>query len=379
MRSPDHLQLGRWVLCVPNGGLEVQKLSSGSVLFGTHVRRFVAPKEMFYIDFFYWPVELTLPPIRVSRSLDTFSFPRHKMEGRMPKVSFRRLLTVIGLSFLVLGLGSCSGGGGGGDSAGHRADDHSGILSMRIGDTKPMLPPGTEKVLVTFDQVSVHKNEGVEGEWISLPLLKTPYSIDLFQLAEGKTTSLVPPVELEPGRYTQVRVGVTRATIIIGGVAYSVQIPSENLKTDQAFEFIVTGGGRVDLTVDFDLSQSMMVTGSGNFKLKPVLRLNETKGAATIQGKIGASGFGAWPEATVIVTWDKDNSGGLSPGDEEYTRLQVVKGILSPTEFTIFWVVPNQSYIVQIEVGGAPIYIEPLDIATMQAGTVVSLKNALPI
>jgi hypothetical protein len=297
----------------------------------------------------------------------------------MLKVSFRRLLTVIGLSSLILGLGSCSGGGGGGDSAGRRADDHSGTLSMRIGDAKPMLPPGTEKVLVTFDQVSVHKDEGAEGEWISLPLLKTPYTIDLLQLAEGKTISLVPPAKLVPGRYTQVRVGVTRATIIIGGVAYFVQIPSENLKTDWAFEFTMTGGGGVDLTLDFDLSQSMIVTGSGNFRLKPVLHLNETKEAATIQGKIGASGFGASPEATVIVTWDKDNSGDLGPGDEEYTRLQVVKGILSPTEFTIFWVVPNQSYIVQIEVGGAPIYIEPLGTATMQGGTVVSLKNALPI
>ena len=297
----------------------------------------------------------------------------------MPKVSFRRLLTLIGLSFLVLSLGSCSGGGGGGDSAGHRADDHSGTLSMRIGDAKPMLPPGTEKVLVKFDQVSVHKDEGVEGEWISLPLHKTPYTIDLLQFAEGKTTSLVPPVKLEPGRYTQVRVGVTRATIVISGVAYSVQIPSENLKTDQEFEFTMTGGGRVDLTVDFDLSQSMMVTGSGNFKLKPVLHLNETREAATIEGKIGAYGFGACPEATVIVTWDKDNSGGLSAGDEEYTRLQVVKGILSPTEFTIFWLVPEQSYIVEIEVGGAPIYIEPLGTATMQAGAVVSLKNGLPI
>ncbi len=315
---------------------------------------------------------------RATRS-DTSSFPRHKMEGRVPKVFFRRLLTVIGLSFLILGLGSCSGGGGGGDSAGRREDNHSGTLSMSVGDAKAMLPPGTEKVLVTFDQVSVLKGEGEEGEWISVPLRKTPYSIDLLQLAEGKTTSLVPPVKLEPGRYSQVRIGVTRATIIISGVAYSVQIPSENLKTDQNFEFIITGGGEVDLMLDFDLSQSMVVTGSGNFKLKPVLHLNVTNQAAKIEGKIGAYGFGGSPEATVIVTWDKDNSGGLSPGDEEYTRLQVVKGILSPTEFTIFWVVPNQSYIVQIEVGGASIYLEPLGMASVQGGTVVSLKNALPI
>ena len=299
----------------------------------------------------------------------------------MLKVSFRRLLTTIGLSILILGLGSCSGGGGGGDSSGPRSDDHSGKFSLRISDAKPLLPPGTEKVLITFDQVSVRQDGGVGGEreWISLPLPKTPYTINLLQFTEGKTTFLVPPVRLEAGRYTQVRIGVTRATLVMGGVAYSVQVPSENLKTDQELAFTMSGGGGVDLTVDFDLSQSIVVTGSGNFKLKPVLHLNETKEAATMQGKIGASGFGAFPEATVIVTWDKDNSGGLSPGDEEYTRVQITRGILSPTEFTLFWLVPNHSYIVQVEVGGVSTYIEPLGAAIMQPGAVVPLHGGSPI
>jgi len=35
------------------------------------------------------------------------------------------------------------------------------------------------------------------------------------------------------------------------------------LKTDKNFEFNVQGGGAVDLTVDFDLSQSIVVTGPG--------------------------------------------------------------------------------------------------------------------
>jgi hypothetical protein len=294
----------------------------------------------------------------------------------MVKTTSCRLGTAVALCLLALSLGSC--GGGGGDGSG--ASDNSGKLSMRVGDAKPMLPPGTEKILVAFDKVSVHRDEGTgaEGEWISLPLPHKPYTIDLLQFTDGHTTSLVPPAKVDPGKYTQVRIAVTGATIMISGVAYAIEIPSGNLKTDQEFEFAVTGGGSVSLTVDFDLSQSIVVTGSGQFKLKPVLHLNRTQEAVTIQGKISTASLGAFPEATVIVTQDRDNSSGLSPGDEEYTRIIVPAGASDPTGFGIFWLVPNQSYIVQVEVGSIPIYMEPLSSSQMLPGTIVLLNNDLP-
>jgi hypothetical protein len=302
----------------------------------------------------------------------------------MRKTSFRRLGMVLAFCFLAVSLGSCGGGGGGGgsdSSDGSGGSDSTGSLAVNVGDAKPMLPPGTEKVLVTFDQVFVHRDEGTgaEGEWISLPLPRTPYTIDLLQFADGRTTVLAPPVKLETGKYTQIRIGVTSATIVISGVAYAAEIPSGKLRTDREFGFTVTGGGSVSLTVDFDLSQSLVVTGAGTFKLKPVLHLNQTQEAAAIQGKISAASFGASLEATVIVTQDKDSSGDLSPGDEEYTRLSVPIGSSDPTEFSVFWLVPNQSYIVQIEVGGAQIYVEPLSASQMAPGTAVPLHSDLPI
>jgi hypothetical protein len=201
----------------------------------------------------------------------------------------------------------------------------------------------------------------------------------LLQFADGKTTSLALPAELEPGRYTQVRLSVTSTTIIISGVAYPVQIPSGNLKTDKEFEFLVTGGGALNLTVDFDLSQSIVVTGSGTYRLKPVLHLNQTEEATTARGSISAASFGPATEADIIVTWDKDGSGDPSQGDEEYTRLKVEKGSLDPTEFGIFWLVPHQSYFVQIEVDGAPIYTELVDSTEALPGAMVLLNGGVPI
>lgn len=238
-----------------------------------------------------------------------------------------------------------------------------------------MLPSGTESILITFDEVSVHRPG---GGWTSLPLAQTPYTIDLLQFSDGTTTDLVPPAELLSAKYTQVRIGVTDAFITINGVDYPVEIPSENLKTDKEFDFEVVGGGAVDLTVDFDLSQSIVVTGQDNYKLKPVLHLNETQEAGTVVGKISHASFGAFSEATVIVTWDKDLSEGLTDGDEEYTRIVVEKGS-DPTEFRIFWLVPEEGYHVEIEVDATPIYEEFVSSIDLPAGAIFNLNGGNPI
>jgi hypothetical protein len=264
---------------------------------------------------------------------------------------------------------SACGGGGGGSS--------SGTLSIAITDAKPTLPAGIVQVLVTIDEVSVHQSG---GDWIPLPLAQTPFTIDLLQFADGHTTQLVPQVALTSGKYTQVRLGVQSATIVTDtDERIPVEIPSGNLKTDKNFDFDVTGGGAVDLTVDFDLSQSLVVRGSGQYQLKPVLHLVSTAEAATITGGIAAATFGLETQATIIVTQDNDNSGTITPGDAEYTSLVVDKATSDPTPFSIYWLVPDQSYIVQVQIGGSVVYTEAVSAASLPAGTVFALKSGNPI
>jgi hypothetical protein len=273
------------------------------------------------------------------------------------------------MTFVVF-LSACGGGGGGTTSS-------SGTLSMAITDAKPALPAGIVQVLVTIDEVSVHKSG---GDWISLPLAQTPFTIDLLQFTNGHTTQLVPETMLTAGMYTQVRLGVQSATIVTDtGSQIPVEIPSGNLKTAENFDFNVTGGGAVALTVDFDLSQSLVVTGSGSYMLKPVLHLVTTAEAATITGSIAAATFGAENQATIIVTQDNDNSGSITPGDEEYTRLVVTKGSSGPTSFSIFWLVPNQSYIVQVQIGGSTVYSQAVPGSSLPAGAVFTLNSGNPI
>jgi hypothetical protein len=269
----------------------------------------------------------------------------------------------------VLLLFSCGGGGGEGTS--------SGTFSMAITDAKPVLPAGVVHVFVTIDEVSVHQSG---GDWVSLPLAQTPFTIDLLEFTDGKTTQLVPQVSLTSGKFTQVRLGVESATIVTDtDEQFPVEIASGDLKTDKNFDFDVTGGGAVALTVDFDLSQSLVVTGSNQYKLKPVLHLVSTAEAATITGNILGATFGAESEATIVVTRDSDNSGTLTAGDEEYTKLVVTKGPSDPTPFSIFWLVPEQSYIVEVQVGGGTVYSEAVAGASLPPGAVFPLNTGNPI
>ena len=248
-------------------------------------------------------------------------------------------------------------------------DSSKGTLSMNITDARPLLPADTQNVYITFDEVLVHRSG---GSWSSAPMAETPYTIDLLQFSDGASTSLVPPVQLETGKYTQIRLGILSGSIVIGEEEYPLEVPSDSLKTDKNFDFGVESGGAVNLVVDFDLSQSI-VESSGEYHLKPVIHLNEAQTAATIQGSIAADTFEVDTEVfDAIVT--------VTNGDEVYT--QVVASQADPgaaTDFRIYWLVPNQEYQVDVEVNGVSVYQETVSAASLDPGSTFVLNSGTDI
>ena len=248
---------------------------------------------------------------------------------------------VFAISLLSLAITFGCGGGGGGSESGSSG---TGTLSMSMTDAKPMLPTGVTNCFVTIDEVSVHSSG---GGWQSLPMARTPYTIDLLQFTEGLTTEFVPPVALPSGKYTQVRLSVVGAKIRFNNDPndeVGMTIPSENLKTNKNFDVDVDQGAAVDITIDFDLSKSIVVegpAGSPSYKLEPVLHLVETAEAATIEGFIANSSFiGSYVVIRVV-----DTTG------QEYTKVQVNKDTtagVTDTAYSVFWLVPNQAYTVQV-------------------------------
>jgi hypothetical protein len=254
--------------------------------------------------------------------------------------NLKSIVFAISLLSLAITFG-CGGGGGGSDSG----SSGTGTISMSMTDAKPMLPAGVTNCFVTIDEVLVHSSG---GGWQSLPMARTPYTIDLLQFTEGLTTEFVPPVALPSGKYTQVRLSVVNAKIRFNNDPndeVDLKIPSENLKTDQNFDVSVDESAAVDITIDFDLSKSIVVEGpAGNpsFKLKPVLHLVETAEAATIEGFIANSAF---PAGGYVIISVLDSTG------QEYTTVQVDKDTTpgaSETSYAIFWLVPDQAYTVEI-------------------------------
>ena len=78
-----------------------------------------------------------------------------------------------------------------------------GTLTVKVARAGSVLPPGTWGVFLTFDEVSVYKED--EG-WVSLPLKHDPYRIELFRLPLGEAAALTDPAELPPGKYSRIRI-----------------------------------------------------------------------------------------------------------------------------------------------------------------------------
>ncbi len=256
-----------------------------------------------------------------------------------------RLLIFLTITSSFIIITACGGGGGG--SIGY------GEVIVHMTDAKPLLPEGAENVTnlwITIADVSVHKSG---GGWISLPLEEgPPHTIDLLQLINGNTTEIVPPVLLEYGKYTQIRLIVDSATIRFDNEPTTdspVVIPLKHLKTDKNFLFDVDEPKAVNIVIDFDLSQSLVVTdplGTPSYKINPVIHIVRAAEAATIKGEISQGSFivGQNAEVTLFIP-----STGIQGGYEEYTKIEVSESGTDPTEFSIYWLVPDEDYRVEIK------------------------------
>lgn len=254
------------------------------------------------------------------------------------------------------------------------------MLFVRVTDARPALPDGTEAVYVTFEDFFVHRDG---GDWVPLPLTQIPYAVDLLEFQSGRTTTLVQPISLEPGIYDQIRVSISSAAVLRGGSFYSVALPSENLVIEKDFFFYLEDGRTMDITIDFDLSQSLKLLKTpvaSSYQLQPVLHINQTETAASISGEIAAETFAEYDsrEATIALFVDKDLSGDWSADDEEYTRVVVGR---ENRVFTIFWLVPEQGYTIQVEMDGtgSPEFEQFVFPADLQKGDSFELNHGSSI
>ncbi|HBY57036.1 MAG TPA: hypothetical protein DEG96_04155 [Candidatus Atribacteria bacterium] len=258
------------------------------------------------------------------------------------------------------------------------------------------------------------EEEGEEGEgsWIILKEWDEGLLVDLIKLED--VSILLASLELEPNKYTQLRlylkVGEEEdAWIVIEGSEGSegsekptstepLEIPSvyqTGIKLNHPFEIIA--GMITKLTIDFDAKKSVIKTGNGKYKLKPVIsmvvetyseeELPESSGSVsgTVSYDGGDLGFIGIGGASVILSsgeyiFNNTTSTSEEPGSEGTFSLDNV---------------PEGNYILNVYADGFNEYSESIEVAADKdtevnvillfeetgaiSGSVLDLESGLPI
>ena len=186
------------------------------------------------------------------------------------------------LTGFLAGCGSSSGGGGG-------TTAQPGTVSVSMTDAPAC---GFDQVNVTVSKVRVHQSEKASENaagWTDITL-NPARKINLLDLNDpdpndpSRALEFLGVTPLEAGHYTQLRLVLVPNS---GGPPFANSIlrsgiPGEiALDTPSAVQsgiklihqFTVDSGQRVDLLLDFDACKSIVHTGSGKYKLKPVIKV----------------------------------------------------------------------------------------------------------
>jgi hypothetical protein len=115
------------------------------------------------------------------------------------------------------------------------------------------------------ENIEVHS--AGSGEWEVA--VEGPTTFDL--IAVKGIEELLGASALPVGRYTQVRLNITAATIVEDGVEVEAIVPSDVLRI--VGTFVIEEGATTIATLDFDAEQSVVRQGQRGFLLRPVVKL----------------------------------------------------------------------------------------------------------
>lgn len=201
---------------------------------------------------------------------------------------WKNIITVL---FVSLGLAACSVDG-----------EQSGKLRVSMTDA----PAAYDEVNIEVKQVLVHKDDdedfddaesdstddGDDDDELRDEGWKVIYDgsmvINLLDYQNGKTLELG-EAEVEAGTYEQIRLILgTNNTVVVNGETHDLKVPSGQ---QSGYKIIINeeleADGFLDVLIDFDANQSVVVAGnSGQFILKPVLRVIEDDDTGAIEGTI---------------------------------------------------------------------------------------------
>lgn len=145
-------------------------------------------------------------------------------------------------------------------------------------------PAAYDSINIVVTRVEVHRAgmDSLSG-WEVVRWDTTTY--DLLTLRNG-ANALLGDTMLDNGQYTQIRLSIgDSSNIVVDGVRYDLDI-SANGTVKLNHTFTIEPNQLYDLTLDFDANHSIVRTGNGQYKLKPVIRVVANIVSGTISGAV---------------------------------------------------------------------------------------------
>ncbi len=155
-------------------------------------------------------------------------------------------------------------------------------LQVRLTDA----PAQYDAVNIDLRAISIHTSDDENSGWHEIPLL-VPGIYNLLDFQNGIDTLLVNQ-DFASGKITQIRLILgSNSTIVDNGVTYPLETPSaEESGLKVKLNATLVPGVVYRVWIDFDASRSILKTGSGKYKLKPVLRAYSEALGGTIEGTV---------------------------------------------------------------------------------------------
>ncbi len=229
--------------------------------------------------------------------------------------NFHKLIGFI-LSLTLMTLISGCGGGGGTSTS-------TGVLSLSMTDAPPKL--GEDVTEVNIAVIGIEYNH--DGNWTSADDFE-PQTFNLLDLQNGKSLHLGDMI-LPAGHYSEIRFKLAAPTkesevksnpdcniTFADGTSEPLFVPSggqSGYKGKGAFD--ITANAKIEVTADFDVHKSVVVTGNRKYLLKPVIRLVVTELSGTINGTVvDVADYNTTTDSLVVYTY---RSGEYNVGEED--------------------------------------------------------------
>jgi hypothetical protein len=130
-------------------------------------------------------------------------------------------------------------------------------------------PQNFEQILVTMTYIYVHHTGGAD-----IAVLRIPKVIDLIQL-KGRQEFIVDQ-DLDAGKYTEIRLIINAGSVVAGGVTYTCEVPSTEIKIPVQFDILKDQTTKIILDFDAENSIEIHPIGGGQNKyiLRPVINVD---------------------------------------------------------------------------------------------------------